>query len=108
MNSKVKFSSKCCRVVFIITLIFVIWITCRLATRNREKASVVAKAPDIQQYVKELASVSTRLESLPNFNGTIYMDWTLDSDMFSYINYKSLESVLFTYPAAKIVISTIA
>jgi hypothetical protein len=32
----------------------------------------------------------------------VFMDWSLHSDVFGYINYKSLESVLATFPTAHI------
>lgn len=38
------------------------------------------------------------------YNGNIYMDWTAHSDKFGYLNYKSLESLVFSYPRAKIVV----
>jgi hypothetical protein len=34
---------------------------------------------------------------LEAYDGYIFMDWTLSADSFCYINYKSLESILFVY-----------
>ena len=39
-----------------------------------------------------------------DYNGNIYMDWTAHSDKFGYLNYKSLELLILSYPHAKIVV----
>jgi hypothetical protein len=42
------------------------------------------------------------------YDGIIMCDWVLTSDSFSYINYKSLESLLNTYPKARVKVHIIA
>ncbi len=39
-----------------------------------------------------------------DYNGNIYMDWIAHSDKFGYLNYKSLELLILSYPHAKIVV----
>lgn len=40
--------------------------------------------------------------SSSSYNGTIYLYWPYNSDSFSFINYKSLESILTVYSNAKV------
>eukprot|EP01038_Epipyxis_sp_PR26KG_P012839 gene12839-17213_t len=42
-----------------------------------------------------------------SYSGLIMMDWSLNSNDFNYINYKSLESILFVYPFATIIINLV-
>lgn len=41
------------------------------------------------------------------YNGIIYTDWIRDSFHFNYLNYKSLESLLVSYPQAEIEMTVI-
>jgi hypothetical protein len=37
-----------------------------------------------------------------NYSGPIYLDWSRPSQLFGYVNYKSLESILSVYPNATV------
>lgn len=62
---------------------------------------------DLIDTTDATAAISSSQPRAP-YSGTIHMDWPLDADRFSYINYKSLESVLCTYPSARVVVTVIA
>ena len=59
-------------------------------------------------FIKEESKIEKRLGSPSNYSGNIYMDWISVSDNFDYINYKSLESLLYMYPNGSFTVNLIA
>lgn len=81
----------------------VVWITTwSLSNANRAtrgtNSTPISNLPSIipQDLAGEYPSNGQR------FNGSIGLYWSLHSDLFSYINYKSLESILVSYPPATV------
>lgn len=68
----------------------------RNVSYNRTTGKVKSKRMSIYGRADSLR-VSTVHRDIP-----VYMDWFLSSDSFTYINYKSLESVLSAYPHSTI------
>jgi hypothetical protein len=57
--------------------------------------------PDTITETKEMILTSH------SYNGIIYTDWIRESSHFNYLNYKSLESFLVSYPKANIEMTVI-
>lgn len=77
-------------------------------TSGHSKADVLFKqrlqSREVQQYPQS-AAFDGRIGvngSESAFNGTVALYWLYHSDLFSYINYKSLESILSVYPHATV------
>lgn len=55
---------------------------------------------DIPQSKQSFFKSKCNINQPSNYTGLIILDWILISDLFSYINYKSFESILHIYPYA--------
>ena len=88
----------------------------RFHVAPREAVSVVlegaaptqVKQPLPHSQQKTPISNESSSDAKSNYSGLIMMDWVLSSDSFSYINYKSLESLLSIYPKAQVEVHIIA
>jgi hypothetical protein len=94
----------------ILTVLFISFILMILHTNHVSSpppppaAAAVLPSPStlpLDMETKEMILTSS------SYNGIIYTDWIRESFHFNYLNYKSLESFLVTYPKANIEMTVI-
>ena len=74
--------------------------------RNEEfsakKSLEMQNNPFKRQDISSTRPLKTMSSPSENVKVKIFMDWGFDSDWFSFINYKSVESLLASYPDSSI------